>query len=83
MGILKLGPLHSRTTQSLERGNGSEGVIKRGREEESRKMIITMVSQQYGTAEAEIMMEGKTQRKVERKWGVMKVNASHIEKTQR
>ena len=46
-------------------------------------MIITMVSQQYGTAEAEIMMEGKTQRKVERKWGVMKLNATHIEKTQR
>lgn len=32
MGLLKLGPLHSSTTESLERDNGLEGVIKRGRE---------------------------------------------------
>lgn len=37
-GVRKLGPLHSSTTESLERDNGLEGVIKRGREEaEERK----------------------------------------------
>lgn len=37
MGVLKLGPLHSSTTESLERDNGLEGVIKRGKEVEKEK----------------------------------------------
>lgn len=37
MGVLKLGPLHSSTTQSLEGDNGLEGVIKREREGEKEK----------------------------------------------
>lgn len=42
---------HNRVVR--ERDNGLEGVIKRGkrREKESRKMMITSDSQQYGTAE--------------------------------
>lgn len=64
MAILKLGPLHSSTTESLERDNGLEGVIKMGRnggrEGESRKMMIMLASQHYGTAETEIMVEGET-----------------------
>lgn len=31
MVVLKLGPLHSSITESLEKDNGLEGVIKRGR----------------------------------------------------
>lgn len=32
-----MGPLHSSTTESLERDNGLEGLIKRGREGEREK----------------------------------------------
>lgn len=35
--VLKLGPLHSSTAESLERDNGLEGVIKREREGEKEK----------------------------------------------
>lgn len=87
MVVLKLGPLHSSITESLEKDNGLEGVIKRGRkgrkrEDESRKMMITLASQHYGTAETEIMIEEKTQRTQAREWGVLNVNKTHIEKTQ-
>lgn len=37
MGVLKLGPLHSGTTESFERDNGLEGVIKRRREGENEE----------------------------------------------
>ncbi len=37
MSVLKLGPLHSSTTESLERDNGLEGLIKREREGEKEK----------------------------------------------
>lgn len=65
--VLKLGPLHSGRTESLERDNGLEEVAQRRREgekgeEESTKMMITLDSQQHGTAETEIMMEGEARR---------------------
>ena len=45
--------------------------------------MITLDSQQYGTAETEIMMEGETHGgRREREWGVLNVNAAHIEKAQ-
>lgn len=37
MSVLKLGPLHSSTTESLERDNGLERLIKGGREGEKEK----------------------------------------------
>lgn len=41
MGVLKLGPLHSSTTELSERDNGLEGVIKREREgEKERKRAV-------------------------------------------
>lgn len=36
MVVLKLGPPHSSTTESLEEDNGLEGVIKKGIKEEKR-----------------------------------------------
>lgn len=73
---------HNRVVR--ERDNGLEGVIKRGRrrEKESRKMMITLDSQQYGSAETEIMMEGETHRgKREREQGAENVNATQNEET--
>lgn len=44
--------------------------------------MITLASQHYGTAEMEIMIEGKTQRTQVRECGVLNVNKTHIETTQ-
>lgn len=46
-------------------------------------MMITLPSQQYGTAETEIMMDGRdTERERKRERGVQNVNATHFEETQ-